>query len=218
MNYRRTKSWLKFVRRLKFHNRKYKDRLFQRVFQDKRDLLDLYNAINGTNHQNPEELEITTLEDVNSGHNAELMNKCRRLMHYSLFIARIRQNTNNGMSVEQAIDEAITYCIDHDILKDVLLKNRSEVRHMLLTEFDEKKFAKSMWEEGRESGYTEGHESGYTEGHESGYTEGHDFGYTQGRDSILEIMDEINKGNDTVEKLVALGYDANIVTKVLEKK
>ena len=148
--------------------------------------------------------------NVNSGHNAELMNKCRRLMHYSLFIARIRQNTNNGMSVEQAIDEAITYCIDHDILKDVLLKNRSEVRHMLLTEFDEKKFAKSMWEEGRESGYTEGHESGYTEGH--------DFGYTQGRDSILEIMDEINKGNDTIEKLVALGYDANVVTKVLEKK
>ena len=115
-------------------------------------------------------------------------------MHYSLFIARIRQNTNNGMSVEQAIDETITYCIDHDILKDVLLKNRSEVRHMLLTEFDEKKFAKSMWEEG------------------------HNFGYTQGRDSILEIMDEINKGNDTIEKLVALGYDANVVTKVLEKK
>lgn len=53
-----------------------------------------------------------------------------------------------------------------------------------------KKFAKSMWEEGRESGY----------------------------ENILEIMDEINKGNDTVEKLVALGYDANIVTKVLEKK
>ena len=111
-------------------------------------------------------------------------------MHYSLFIARIRQNTNNGMSVEQAIDEAITYCIEHDILKDVLLKNRSEVRHMLLTEFDEKKFAKSMWEEGRESGY----------------------------ENILEIMDEINKGNDTVEKLVALGYDANVVAKVLEKK
>ena len=136
--------------------------------------------------------------NVNSGHNAELMNKCRRLMHYSLFIARIRQNTNNGMSVEQAIDEAITYCIDHDILKDVLLKNRSEVRHMLLTEFDEKKFAKSMWEEGHESGYAEGRESELK--------------------NILEIMDEINKGNDTIEKLVALGYDANVVTKVLEKK
>ena len=85
---------------------------------------------------------------------------------------------------------------------------------MLLTEFDEKKFAKSMWEEGHESGYTEGHESGYTEGHESGYTEGRESGY----ENILEIMDEINKGNDTVEKLVALGYDAKVVTEVLEKK
>ncbi len=45
-------------------------------------------------------------------------------------------------------NESISYCIRHDILKDVLLKNRSEVRHMLLTEFDEKKFAKSMWKEG----------------------------------------------------------------------
>lgn len=63
---------------------------------------------------------------------------------------------------------------------------------MLLTEFDEKKFAKSMWKEG----------------HESGYTEGHDSGYTEGRESILEILDAINRGNDTVEKLTALGYDA----------
>mgnify|MGYP007114091059 CR=1 FL=1 len=82
------------------------------------------------------------------------------------------------------MNESISYCIRHDILKDVLLKNRSEVRHMLLTEFDEKKFAKSMWKEGHESGYTEG------------------------RESILEILDAINRGNDTVEKLTALGYDA----------
>lgn len=92
--------------------------------------------------------------------------------------------------MEQAIDEAISYCIEHDILRDILLKNRSEVRHMLLTEFDEKKFAKSMWEEGRESGH----------------------------DDILSIMDEINKGNDTLEKLTALGYDAEVAKKVLKKK
>lgn len=51
------------------------------------------------------------------------------------------------------MNESISYCIRHDILKDVLLKNRSEVRHMLLTEFDEKKFAKSIWKEGHESVY-----------------------------------------------------------------
>lgn len=45
-------------------NRKYKDRLFRFVFQNKRDLLELYNAINGTEYQDTEELEINTLEDV----------------------------------------------------------------------------------------------------------------------------------------------------------
>ena len=32
-------------------NRKYKDRLFRFVFQNKRDLLELYNAINGTEYR-----------------------------------------------------------------------------------------------------------------------------------------------------------------------
>jgi hypothetical protein len=34
----------------------------------------------------------------------------------------------------------------------------------------------------------------------------------------LEILDAINRGNDTVEKLTALGYDAKTAQEVLEKK
>ena len=45
-------------------NRNYKDRLFRFVFNNKKDLLDLYNAINGTDYDNPEELEVNTLENV----------------------------------------------------------------------------------------------------------------------------------------------------------
>lgn len=45
-------------------NRKYKDRLFRFIFSNKKDLLDLYNAINGTDYTNPDDLIITTLEDV----------------------------------------------------------------------------------------------------------------------------------------------------------
>lgn len=45
-------------------NRKFKDRLFRMVFREKRDLLDLYNAMNDSNYQNPDELEIVTLDDV----------------------------------------------------------------------------------------------------------------------------------------------------------
>ena len=45
-------------------NRKYKDRLFRRVFKDKASLLELYNALNGSSYTDPEALIITTLENV----------------------------------------------------------------------------------------------------------------------------------------------------------
>ena len=45
-------------------NRQYKDRLFKRIFRDKKDLLELYNAMNDTNYSNPEDIEVNTLEDV----------------------------------------------------------------------------------------------------------------------------------------------------------
>ena len=54
------------LRKLKrvFVKRKYKDILFRFVFRDKVELLQLYNAINKTNYTNPEDLIITTMEDV----------------------------------------------------------------------------------------------------------------------------------------------------------
>ena len=45
-------------------NKKYKDRLFRLIFREKKDLLELYNAINGSNYTSVEDLEITTMEDV----------------------------------------------------------------------------------------------------------------------------------------------------------
>lgn len=42
----------------------YKDTVFRMVFKDKENLLSLYNAVNGTDYKNPEELEITTLENA----------------------------------------------------------------------------------------------------------------------------------------------------------
>ena len=42
--------------------RSYKDSLFRMLFQEPRQLLDLFNAVNGTDYQNPQDLEIVTLE------------------------------------------------------------------------------------------------------------------------------------------------------------
>ena len=45
-------------------NRLYKDRLFHMLFSDKAALLSLYNALNGTHYDNPNDLIITTLENA----------------------------------------------------------------------------------------------------------------------------------------------------------
>nr|WP_297884411.1 hypothetical protein [uncultured Blautia sp.] len=45
-------------------NRCFKSRLFVMVFEDKRELLKLYNAVSGKNYQNPELLEINTLDNA----------------------------------------------------------------------------------------------------------------------------------------------------------
>ena len=54
---------------LGYPERNHKDKLFRKIFggEDKRSSrwrLELYNALTGKKHTNPEELEITTLENV----------------------------------------------------------------------------------------------------------------------------------------------------------
>ena len=45
-------------------NRKYKDTLFRKVFNNKKDLLSLYNALNNTEHMDDSLITITTIEDA----------------------------------------------------------------------------------------------------------------------------------------------------------
>ena len=44
--------------------RNYKDTLFRMIYREREKLLDLYNGVNGTHYSNPEELEVTTLENA----------------------------------------------------------------------------------------------------------------------------------------------------------
>ena len=222
-------------------NRKYKDSLFRKIFSDRKDLLDLYNALNGTQYTDEEELTVTTLEDViyisikndvsfllggtmnlyehqssynpnmpirglmylarlyqnyiddceinvfspvlkhlpspkfivfyngsrdepdqkllrltdafaeegtpeescleccatmlniNYGHNYELMEKCRRLEEYSVFVAEVRKALEEGGDQRQAVDDAIDICIEKGVLRDILIKERAAIMNMVLS-------------------------------------------------------------------------------------
>lgn len=45
-------------------NRTFKSRIFAMLYRDKKELLDLYNAVTGNHYENPDELEINTLENA----------------------------------------------------------------------------------------------------------------------------------------------------------
>ncbi|MBQ8913640.1 MAG: hypothetical protein IJ054_06310 [Lachnospiraceae bacterium] len=61
--------------------------------------------------------------------------------------------------LEEAVRQAVDYCIKNDILKDFLLANKAEVISMSIFEFDEELYKKSI----REEGYEEGLEKGRAE-------------------------------------------------------
>ncbi len=45
-------------------NREHKSTLFCKAFEEKKHLLELYNSVNDSDYQNPDDLEVNTLEDV----------------------------------------------------------------------------------------------------------------------------------------------------------
>lgn len=44
--------------------RTYKDRVFRMIFKEKKEFLELYNAMNESAYENPENLVVTTLENA----------------------------------------------------------------------------------------------------------------------------------------------------------
>ena len=110
--------------------------------------------------------------NINRGYNRALMEKCHRLWEYSEFSSEIEENIKKGMRREEAVHTAIDTCIEKGILRDILVKQKAEVLHMILTEYDEKKHFRTLFREGKEEGIKEGMEKGIEKGIEIGLTRG----------------------------------------------
>ncbi len=95
--------------------------------------------------------------NINCGRNKKLLDFCKPLWGYSFLIDRIQTN-GRTMPVEDAVDEAVRYCIANGILVDVLEEERSAVMLEMLTYFDEKGYEEGLREEAREEGRKEGRE------------------------------------------------------------
>lgn len=131
-----------------------------------------------------------TMYNLNRGKNEELLNKCKPLKEYMEFVERVRDNLANEMSIEESVDRAVNSCIHDGILKEYLMKNKTEVFNSVLKEFDEAEYDEFRRQEAMEIGIEKGIE--------------------KGRDSLYEVIEAIHEGK-TPDDLVKSGVDKSTV-------
>ena len=131
-------------------------------YQPERQTLKLSDAYEKW-QENPE-LELTvTMYNINQGCNKEIMDACRTLKEYAMYVERVRTYAKQ-MPLKEAVERAINECIEEGILADFLRENRAEAIKVSIYEYDEELHFKTLRDEGYESGYVEGHEAGLEQG------------------------------------------------------
>jgi len=130
--------------------------------------------------QDEPELEvIVTVLNINAGNNAEILGKCKTLREYMQYTDRVRCYALH-MPIEEAVECAITECINEGILAEFLKKNRAEAMEVSIFEYNEELHLANL----RREGYEEGLEQGITQGKSL---------------SILELLDELGEVSEELK-------------------
>lgn len=86
--------------------------------------------------------------NINKDYNLSLQNKCKALYDYIQFTSRINENKEKGMTNEKAIDEAIDWASEQNLLEGFIKEQKAEVKMTLLTEFNEEASIRGWRKEG----------------------------------------------------------------------
>ena len=108
-----------------------------------------------------------TVININPGKNDELLKACPILNDYMTLINRVNEYRRKGENTERAVDKAVVSCIEDNILKDFLHKNRTEVLEVCITEFNKETYEAGIRAEGRAEGVEEGMAKGMAKGKQS---------------------------------------------------
>lgn len=101
-----------------------------------------------------------TAPGINFGKSHEILDRCRILKDYSLFIDTVRKYPDREEPIKKAIDE----CIDNGILAEYLKRKGSEVRNMLVAEYSYEEDILVKQEEARQEGLSIGLSQGLEQG------------------------------------------------------
>ena len=160
-------------------------------------------------------LELTAVMlNINRGHNEKLKEMCKSLKDYSEYTERVREYAQ-VKPVEEAVEQAISECIQEGILSEFLKQNRAEAKQVSIYEYDEEKHMRqereASWEEGREVGREEGRVQGREEGIEKGIK--------KGKQELLErlIQKKLVKGKSISEIAEELEEEEEVIAEMIQK-
>ena len=105
--------------------------------------------------------------NINLDKKQEVLEACQLLKEYMLLVNKIRRYTDEYKDINQAVEQAVTECIEENILADFLRKNRAEAIEMCIFEYDDKREKELI----RKAEYSEGMKEGERIGREAGKKE-----------------------------------------------
>ena len=188
------------------------------------------------NKEKEPQLELlVTMININYGKNRELLDACKDLRDYSIYVAKIRsymegndgklegfdddediKNKGNNtekykMTIEEAVEKTIDDCVREGILVDILTKFRAEVKKLSIFEYNARLHEETLKKEGYEDGLEEGRIEGRAEGRIKGRAEGR-------KDEREEIIQNAFRKGYTPEQIAEFtGAELEEVLKVREK-
>ena len=136
------------------------------------------------------------LLNINEGFNEDLKEACKTLGDYAEYTGRVRKYAKE-MSIEDAVEQAITECIAEGILAEFLSRNRAEAKKVSIYEYDEEKHMRMEREASFEAGLKEGKVVGLQEGKAVGLQEGKAVGLQEGLDRVNKLILKLSEAGRT---------------------
>jgi len=143
--------------------------------------------------------------NINLDKKQEVLEACQLLKEYMLLVNKIRRYTDEYKDINQAVKQAVTECIEENILADFLRKNRAEAIEMCIFEYDDKREKELI----RKAEYAEGMKEGERIGREAGKKEEAERIF-----NIYQLFRANYTENQIKEKL---GMNVEEVRKILER-
>ena len=134
---------------------------------------------------------ICRVYNINEGHSSALLNKCKWLSDYMVFVDKVREyhKNHNDEELHQDIEKAIDYCIKNNILREFLKERRTEVLDVTAVDYTYERRMILNYNEGRE------------DEHKAMLLEKISKKLSKGK-SISQIADELEESEDTVSELI----------------